>query len=119
MKHQNQNQEFRFNEVLFEHRNKEYGAYVLRNESDRILTKALFVGVSLLDWLSLVLVPNTRALPGVLEYWSLNGAMGHEIQRDQERGGFPKENLGMIIKSRQANQPSSTIIRVANCFFKT
>lgn len=53
MKHQNQNQEFRFNEVLFEHRNKEYGAYVLRNESDRILTKALFVGISLLAAASL------------------------------------------------------------------
>ncbi|MBV8328370.1 energy transducer TonB [Chryseobacterium sp.] len=53
MKHLNQNQEFRFNEVLFEHRNKEYGAYVLRNESDRILTKALFVGVSLLAAVSI------------------------------------------------------------------
>ncbi|WP_223558578.1 energy transducer TonB [Chryseobacterium lathyri] len=53
MKHQNQNQEFRFNEVLFEHRNKEYGAYVLRNESDRLLTKALFVGVSLLAAISI------------------------------------------------------------------
>lgn len=48
-----QNQEVRFNEVLFEHRNKEYGAYVLRNESDRILTKALFVGVSLLAAVSI------------------------------------------------------------------
>ncbi|MFN1217472.1 energy transducer TonB [Chryseobacterium kwangjuense] len=53
MKHLNQNQEFRFNEVLFEHRNKEYGAYVLRNESDRLLTKALFVGVSLLAAVSI------------------------------------------------------------------
>lgn len=53
MKHINQNQEFRFNEVLFENRNKEYGAYVLRNESDKILTKALFVGVSLLAAISL------------------------------------------------------------------
>ncbi|MGN7757862.1 energy transducer TonB [Chryseobacterium sp. 22532] len=53
MKHQNQNQEFRFNEVLFEHRNKEYGAYALRNESDRLLTKALFVGVSLLAAISI------------------------------------------------------------------
>ncbi|EJL74317.1 energy transducer TonB [Chryseobacterium populi] len=53
MKHLNTNQEFRFNEVLFEHRNKEYGAYVLRNESDRILTKALFVGVSLLAAVSI------------------------------------------------------------------
>jgi len=47
-----ENKEFRFNEVLFEHRNKEYGAYVLRNESDKILTKALFVGVSLLAAIS-------------------------------------------------------------------
>ncbi|NPA07428.1 MAG: energy transducer TonB [Chlorobi bacterium] len=53
MKHTNQNQEFRFNEVLFEHRNKEYGAYVLRRESDRILTKAFFIGVSVLAAVSL------------------------------------------------------------------
>lgn len=48
MKHLNQNEEFRFNEVLFEHRNKAYGAYALRNESDRILTKSLFIGIGLL-----------------------------------------------------------------------
>lgn len=53
MKHTNQNQEFRFNEVLFEHRNKEYGAYVLRRESDRILTKAFFIGISVLAAVSL------------------------------------------------------------------
>jgi len=48
-----QNQEFRFNEVLFEHRNKEYGAYALRNESGRILTKALFAGAALMAAISL------------------------------------------------------------------
>ncbi|MCW1963158.1 hypothetical protein [Chryseobacterium viscerum] len=53
MKQHNQNQEFRFNEVLFEHRNKEYGAYALRNESDRILTKALFIGASLMAAVSI------------------------------------------------------------------
>lgn len=53
MKHLHQNQEFRFNEVLFERRNKEYGAYVLRNESDKMLTKALLVGVSLLAAVSI------------------------------------------------------------------
>ena len=53
MKQQNQNQEFRFNEVLFEHRNREYGAYVLRSESDRILTKALFIGASLMAAVSI------------------------------------------------------------------
>lgn len=53
MKHLQTNQDFRFNEILFEGRNKQYGAYVLRNESDRILTKALFIGVSLLAAISL------------------------------------------------------------------
>lgn len=53
MKHVHQNDEFRLNEILFEHRNKEYGAYVLRSESDRILTKSLFVGISLLAAISI------------------------------------------------------------------
>lgn len=53
MKHLQQNQEFRLNEILFENRNKQYGAYVLRNESDRILTKSLFIGVSLLAVMSI------------------------------------------------------------------
>lgn len=53
MKHLLQNQEFRLNEILFENRNKQYGAYVLRNESDRILTKSLFIGVSLLAAISI------------------------------------------------------------------
>lgn len=53
MKHLLKNQEFRLNEILFENRNKEYGAYVLRNESDRILTKSLFIGVSLLAAMSI------------------------------------------------------------------
>lgn len=53
MKHLLENQEFRLNEILFENRNKQYGAYVLRNESDRILTKSLFIGVSLLAAISI------------------------------------------------------------------
>lgn len=53
MKHLLENQEFRLNEILFENRNKQYGAYVLRNESDRILTKSLFIGVSLLAVMSI------------------------------------------------------------------
>jgi len=53
MKHLLENREFRLNEILFENRNKQYGAYVLRNESDRILTKSLFIGVSLLAVMSI------------------------------------------------------------------
>ena len=72
MKNMHQNQEFRFNEILFEHRNKEYGAYVLRNESDRILTKALFIGVSLLAAVSITPIAinafrNTETAKGPIE----------------------------------------------------
>ena len=51
----NPNEEFRFNEILFEGRNKQYGAFVLRNESDRILTKSMFLGIGL--FAAVVLVP--------------------------------------------------------------
>ncbi|MEG1590448.1 energy transducer TonB [Chryseobacterium sp.] len=54
MKHLEHNQEFRLNEILFENRNKAYGAYVLRTESDRILTKAFFIGIGLLAAVSII-----------------------------------------------------------------
>lgn len=38
--------ESRFNEILFENRNKSYGAYVLRNEEGLIMKKSLFIGVT-------------------------------------------------------------------------
>lgn len=53
MKHQQSNSELRLTEILFENRNKQYGAYVLRTESDRILTKAFFIGVGLLAAVSI------------------------------------------------------------------
>lgn len=45
MKHFLQNQEFQLDEILFQKRNKSYGAYNLRYNSDNILTKSMFVGV--------------------------------------------------------------------------
>lgn len=45
MKNLLQNKEFQLDEILFENRNKNYGAYVLRNESDRILTRSMFIGI--------------------------------------------------------------------------
>ena len=41
------------NEVVFEKRNKEYGAYALRNESNVVLKKALFIGVGLFGLLAM------------------------------------------------------------------
>lgn len=47
MKHLNSHKdEFRLNEILFENRNKDYGAYVLRNEYDKVLTKSMFIGIA-------------------------------------------------------------------------
>ena len=45
MKNLLQNKEFQLDEILFENRNKDYGAYVLRTEADRILTKSMFIGI--------------------------------------------------------------------------
>lgn len=43
------------NEVIFENRNKEYGAYTLRTEEGNILQKALFFGVA--AFLTVALIP--------------------------------------------------------------
>ncbi len=45
MKNLLKNEQFQLDEILFEGKNKAYGAYALRQESDRVLTKAFFVGV--------------------------------------------------------------------------
>ena len=42
------------NDIIFEKRNKAYGAYQLRNESNAVLQKALFVGISLFAAFTLV-----------------------------------------------------------------
>lgn len=38
---------FQLDELIFEHRNRDYGAYNLRHHADQILTKSLFAGVFL------------------------------------------------------------------------
>lgn len=45
MKNLLQNNEFQLDEILFENRNKNYGAYALRNNADHILTKSMFLGI--------------------------------------------------------------------------
>lgn len=42
------------NEIIFQNRNKEYGAYALRNEANTMLKKALFVGVALFAVVAIV-----------------------------------------------------------------
>lgn len=53
MKNLLQNKEFQLDEILFENRNKNYGAYVLRNEADRILTKSMFIGIGVFAMIAL------------------------------------------------------------------
>lgn len=47
MKNFFKNGEFQLDEILFESRNRAYGAYMLRQDSDRILTRSMFYGVGL------------------------------------------------------------------------
>lgn len=47
MKNLLKNDEFQLDEILFQGRNKSYGAYALRHDADRILTRSLFIGVAL------------------------------------------------------------------------
>ena len=60
--------EFRFNEVLFENRNKNYGAYVLRNEEGSILMKSLFIGIAFFGAISITpLIINSFKAPPIIE----------------------------------------------------
>lgn len=104
MKHLHQNQEFRFNEVLFERRNKEYGAYVLRNESDKILTKALFVGVSLLAAVSIT--------PFVINAFKADVVIqdhGHDIPRIIKIVETPEKDPPVQVKPQVAPEKVKTI----------
>lgn len=40
------NDDFQLDEILFQGRNKAYGAYALRHDADKTLTKAMFVGIA-------------------------------------------------------------------------
>lgn len=50
----NVDRESRFNEILFENRNKKYGAYALRMDEGRILQKSLFIGIAFFASLSVL-----------------------------------------------------------------
>lgn len=104
MKHM-ENQEFRFNEVLFEHRNKAYGAYALRNESDKILTKALFIGVSLLAAISITpFVVNAFQSDPITETVTDDGTrIIHEVQT------FEKDPPPVQVKPQVAPEKVKTI----------
>lgn len=99
-----QNQELRFNELLFEHRNKEYGAYVLRNESDRILTKALFIGISVLAAVSLTpLIANAFKSEPVVDKTVFDG--GHIFKQV----ATPEKETPALVKPQTVPEKIKTI----------
>ena len=71
MKNLLQNKEFQLDEILFENRNKNYGAYVLRNEADHILTKSMFIGIGVFAMIAitplLINVFKATEVPTVVE----------------------------------------------------
>jgi len=65
MKHFFSDPELSFNQIVFEHRNKEYGAYDLRTESNRILAKSLFLSLAVIAGISLtayVISPKSKTV---------------------------------------------------------
>lgn len=54
MKNLFKKEEFLLDEVIFQGRNKEYGAYDLRYQSDKMLTKAMFIGVAFFGSVSII-----------------------------------------------------------------
>ena len=55
------------NEVVFEKRNKEYGAYALRNEANVFLKKALYIGVGLFGLLAMTPLVIANLKPKAIE----------------------------------------------------
>lgn len=56
------------NEILFENRNKQYGAYALRTEANVFLTRAFFIGVSVFSLFVLtpIIISSFKAKPRVI-----------------------------------------------------
>lgn len=64
----NSEKDFRFNEILFENRNKNYGAYVMRNNEANILTKSLFIGVAFFATIAITpLIINSFQTPAIID----------------------------------------------------
>ena len=62
-----QNQERKFTEILFQGRNKDYGAYVIRTEYGNTMMKAMFAGVALFAAVAISpLVINSIKTPPVI-----------------------------------------------------
>lgn len=86
--------EVRFNEVLFETRNKNYGAYVIRNEEGNILTKALFIGVAFFAAIAITpLIINSFETPVKVEL----PTGGHILKSVDEIPEKKSENIKPIV----------------------
>lgn len=84
----NAEHDVRFNEILFENRNKNYGAYVLRNEEGQILQKALLIGVALFGAIAMTpMLINAFKTPEVV----INTPSGGIIFKDVDERVKPPE----------------------------
>lgn len=68
MKNLLQNEQFQLDEIVFEKRNKDYGAYLLRANADQTLTKAMIIGVGVVAMMAITpLVVNVFHQPATLK----------------------------------------------------
>ena len=87
------------NDIIFEKRNKAYGAYELRNESNAVLQKALFVGISLFAAFTIVPILMT-ALKEKPKAISNSGPF---ILRDIQQNVYENERVKPIVLPPKAN----------------
>lgn len=104
MKHLLQNKEFQLDEILFQGRNKNYGAYILRQDSDRILTKSMFVGIALFGLIA--------ATP-----FAVNAMKGNIASKPPIEVVFdfiPPDDIPEIIKPPQVSVPPQSDVKTVD-----
>src|SRR5688572_32726718 len=62
-------QDPRWEDIVFENRNKEYGAYAIRknNNADVLKAEAISIGIGILIFIIPILIPDAEIIPPVIE----------------------------------------------------
>ena len=110
MKNLPQNTAKKLDEIIFENRNKQYGAYVLRTESDRILTKAFFIGVSFLAAVAITpavisALKSTPVIPNVVE----SGYTYTPVDLNPDIEEFPPVEQQIVKQDKQVKEFDATL----------
>ena len=96
MKHLLHTKEFQLDEILFQGKNQAYGAYNLRAESDKFLTKAMFVGVFFVGLATATPMIINMFKPAELEAIDRDFGTAHEIILPPDTDVVPPKALDAV-----------------------